>query len=123
MNTNQLRARLFTLSAARGAEWGLTYTEDIMRDYGEHAWVMCCGAEMLLRCQLPERAASLERERARLLMAHCVYLPQCDVYYIWREHQRPSYTRCLSLHLLDEAAQYQLPARAASLPSTKEVAQ
>jgi hypothetical protein len=115
MTNEQLTYRIFTLHTSRGLKFALDFTEGVIRDYGEHAWIISCGAEMLLRCQLPERAASLERERARLLMAHCIYLPTCPVFYIWREHQRPTYRQCLSLHLLDEAAQYQLPEHAESL--------
>ena len=62
MNQQQLQARLFSLEAKHGIQFALGYTQHIMQSYGKLAWVICCGAEMLLRNQLPERAQSLSRK-------------------------------------------------------------
>ena len=54
----QLQARLFTLSANRGVTFALGYLHHLKQESKIPLWVYCCGAEMGLARQLPERAQS-----------------------------------------------------------------
>jgi len=76
MNQQQLQARLFILTAHHGVKFALSFTQDIMQRYSDQSWVICCGAEMLLAKQLPERAQSRqeqqEQRRARLFEERAV---------------------------------------------------
>ena len=56
----QLLVRIFTLMAHLGLQFALTFAQDVLRRYGEHAWIFSCGAEMRLHTQLPARAQSLQ---------------------------------------------------------------
>jgi hypothetical protein len=58
----QLRTRLFTLHTARGVEWSLGYLDHLEHESKIPLWVYCCGAEMQLRRQLPQRAQSLHEQ-------------------------------------------------------------
>ncbi len=87
MNQQQLRARLFTLHTARGVEWSLGYLDHLEHGSKIPLWVYCCGAEMQLHRQLPERAQSLEMEARRL-----DYLIQEDVEHMRTQAQERNVT-------------------------------
>jgi hypothetical protein len=65
MDQQQLRARLFTLVANQGVGFAYGFADEIMQRYGELAWAICCGKEMQLHKQLPERAESRVEKVAR----------------------------------------------------------
>src|SRR5258708_27750537 len=58
-----LQARLFMVTADKhGPQFAISYLAHLERESIIPLWVYCCGAEMQLHRQLPQRAQSLQEQ-------------------------------------------------------------